>query len=124
MTAGEPSAATKKFQKELNAGTVSFVLLGVLSQADDPLYGYQIAKQLEGGGESVTMMKQGALYPVLRSMEKNGLLESRVEPSLSGPPRRYYEITHAGREALTEWTSIWHDNRRFVDAVLTGNYHV
>ncbi|MBZ0268536.1 PadR family transcriptional regulator [bacterium] len=124
MTANEPSAATRKFQKELNAGAVSLVLLGVMGRAREPLYGYQIAKQLEGGREGVTMMKQGALYPVLRSLEKNGLLESRVEPSSSGPPRRYYEITDAGREALEQWTTIWHHNRRFVDAVLKGNYDV
>ncbi|GJM43748.1 MAG: PadR family transcriptional regulator [Gemmatimonadota bacterium] len=124
MTHPEPSPATRKFQKELNAGTVSFVLLGVLSHATEPLYGYQIAKQLETGSEDVTMMKQGALYPVLRSLEKNGLLASRVEPSLSGPPRRYYEITETGREAFAQWTTIWHHNTRFVDAVLKGSYHV
>jgi PadR family transcriptional regulator PadR len=115
MTETEQSAATKKFQKELNAGTVSLVLLSVLRHADEPLYGYQIAKQLEGGGgEDVTMMKQGALYPVLRALEKNGLLRSRVEPSLSGPPRQAFE----------QWTIIWHRNERFVGAVLKGNYDV
>ena len=124
MTPSEQSAATRKFQKELNAGTVSLVLLGVLSRADEPLYGYQIAKRLEGGQQDVTMMKQGALYPVLRSLEKNALLKSRVEPSRSGPPRRYYEITDAGRTALEQWSTIWHHNRRFVDAVLKGNYDV
>ncbi len=124
MTESEQSAATKKFQKELNAGTVSLVLLSVLGQADEPLYGYQIAKRLEDDGEDVTMMKQGALYPVLRSLQKNGLLQSQVEPSLSGPPRRYYEITDAGREAFEQWTSIWHRNQRFVDAVLKGSYNV
>lgn len=116
--------ATKKFQKELNAGTVSLILLGVLDQVTEPMYGYQIAKQIESGTEDLAMMKQGALYPVLRSLEKNGLLESRVEPSLSGPPRRYYQITDTGRETLKHWTTIWHHNKSFVDAVLKGNYHV
>jgi PadR family transcriptional regulator PadR len=116
--------ANKKFQKELNAGTVALVLLGVLDQARGPLYGYQIAKQIEATGEEVAMMKQGALYPVLRSLERSGLLVSRVEPSLSGPPRRYYEITDAGHDTLKQWTNIWHHNRSFVDAVLRGSYHV
>jgi PadR family transcriptional regulator PadR len=70
------------------------------------------------------MMKQGSLYPVLRSLEKNGLLESRVEPSVSGPPRRYYRITRSGRKTLKEWIDIWDQNKSFVDAVLRGNYHV
>lgn len=114
----------KKFQKELNAGTVALVLLGVLDQAKEPMYGYQIAKQVEAETEDVAMMKQGSLYPVLRSLEKNGLLESRVEPSVSGPPRRYYRITKSGRKTLKEWIDIWDQNKSFVDAVLRGNYHV
>jgi PadR family transcriptional regulator PadR len=114
----------KKFQKELNAGTVALVLLGVLDQAKEPMYGYQIAKQVEAETEDVAMMKQGSLYPVLRSLEKNGLLESRVEPSVSGPPRRYYRITRSGRKTLKEWIDIWDQNKSFVDAVLRGNYHV
>jgi PadR family transcriptional regulator PadR len=65
-------------------------------------------------------MKQGTLYPVLRSLEDNGLLVSSVEPSVSGPPRRYYIITEEGREALLAWTGIWEGTRRFVDAILKG----
>lgn len=66
------------------------------------------------------MMKQGALYPVLRSMEGNGLLESNVEPSVSGPPRRYYHITEAGRHTLQIWEQIWGQTKTFVDTVLKG----
>ena len=80
--------ADKKLQKELNSGTTSLVLLSVLGQAEKPMYGYQITKHIETGRSYVPMMKRGALYPVLRSMEKGGLLESEVEPSVSGPPRR------------------------------------
>jgi len=80
----------KKFQKELSSGTVSLVLLAVLSQSRQPMYGYQIAKRLEETGEGVLAGKQSALYPVLRNLEAAGLLSSEVEPSVSGPPRRYY----------------------------------
>ena len=110
----------RKFQKELNAGTAALVLLRVLDRADSPMYGYQIAKLIETGTGNVPIMKQGALYPVLRSLESGGLLESEVEPSVSGPPRRYYRITDLGRSTLTQWTDIWHQTREFVDAVLKG----
>ena len=89
--------ANKKFQKELNSGTAALVLLSILSQADEPMYGYRIAKLMVADDENVPMMKQGALYPVLRSLESSGLLESHVDPSVSGPPRRYYQITETGR---------------------------
>ena len=111
---------TKKFQKELNAGTSSLVLLSVLSRSKEPMYGYQIAKMLEESGADLPMMKQGTLYPVLRSLEENSLLESKVEPSVSGPPRRYYRITEDGRAALTEWLEIWKQTKKFVDANLKG----
>jgi PadR family transcriptional regulator PadR len=65
-------------------------------------------------------MKQGALYPVLHSLENNGLLESNVEPSVSGPPRRYYEITSHGRETLMTWQGMWKQMKSFVDRAIKG----
>jgi PadR family transcriptional regulator PadR len=116
----DPEALERKFQRELNAGLVSLVLLSVLEQAGGELYGYQMAKQLQQDGGRVALIKQGALYPVLRTLSANGLLASRVEPSLSGPPRRYYQITPAGREVLTRWGGIWRDTRDFVDRFAGG----
>jgi PadR family transcriptional regulator PadR len=116
----EINEAIKKFQKELNGGTSSLVLLSVLDKAKSPMYGYQIAKLIEAKTNDVDIMKQGALYPVLRSLESTGLLESEVEPSVSGPPRRYYKITELGRLTLAKWIEIWHQTREFVDAILKG----
>ena len=98
----EDDVHLKKFQKELSAGTVSLALLAVLARAGEPLYGYLIAKELERVGEGVLSGKQSALYPVLRNLEGAGLLESHVEPSSSGPPRRYYRINERGREVLAQ----------------------
>ncbi|MFH1754727.1 MAG: PadR family transcriptional regulator, partial [Candidatus Latescibacterota bacterium] len=66
------------------------------------------------------MMKQGALYPVLRSLENGGLLASQVEPSVSGPPRRYYRITEIGGRTLVRWAEIWQKTKTFVDNTLKG----
>ncbi|MGD8414089.1 MAG: PadR family transcriptional regulator [Candidatus Latescibacterota bacterium] len=120
----DANSANRKFQKELNAGTVALVLLSVLDRAEEPMYGYQIAKRVDGAGEGVPMMKQGAIYPVLRSLEGAGLLASRVEPSVSGPPRRYYSITGEGRKTLSVWTDIWARTRSFVDRTLKGTSDV
>jgi PadR family transcriptional regulator PadR len=108
----------RKFQKELSAGTVSLVLLAVVAAAREPMYGYQIAKRLEQLGDGVLAGKQSALYPVLRNLEGAGLLESFVEPSSSGPPRRYYRATPIGRIALGEWAAAWRATRNSVDSVL------
>lgn len=111
---------TRKFQKELNAGIASLVLLSVLNNSDEPMYGYQIAKLLDDYSGDASFMKQGALYPVLRSLEGSGLLESKVEPSVSGPPRRYYEITSEGKETLVVWQGVWKQMKSFVDKAIKG----
>jgi PadR family transcriptional regulator len=116
----DSSSVTKKFQKEMNAGIASLVLLNVLHKSSEPMYGYQIAKLLEEYSGDGSFMKQGALYPVLHSLENNGLLASTVEPSVSGPPRRYYEITPEGRETLVIWQDVWKQMKSFVDRSIRG----
>ena len=112
--------ADKKFQKEINSGTTALVLLATMKHSMEQLYGYQIAKQLESDNQDVPIIKQGALYPVLRSLESSGLLESEVEPSVSGPPRKYYKITDEGKDTLVRWSDIWSSTKNFVDSVLEG----
>jgi PadR family transcriptional regulator PadR len=105
----------KKFQKELNGGLVSLVLLAVLARSPEDLYGYEIAKRLAIAQDGAPIFKDGTLYPVLRALSADGLLTSRIVPSYSGPPRRYYRITDSGRAVLAEWKAIWRSTRGFVD---------
>ncbi len=118
---GEQERLSLKFQRELNAGLVGLVLLAILVQAEEDLYGYQIAKRLQEAADGSPPVKQGALYPVLRQLSANGLLASRIVPSYAGPPRRYYRITEAGRATLAEWRSIWRSTRDFVDGFTEAN---
>jgi PadR family transcriptional regulator, regulatory protein PadR len=113
-------AGVRKLQKELSSGTVSLALLALVARAEGPLYGYQIAKELDSFGEGLPV-KQGTLYPVLRSLEAAGLVTSEVEPSVTGPPRRYYSVTGEGHRALTLWRGAWERTKEFVDAVLEGH---
>jgi PadR family transcriptional regulator, regulatory protein PadR len=105
----------RKFQKELNGGLVGLVLLAVLAESDEDLYGYEIAKRLANANEGTSIFKEGTIYPVLRALSAGNLLTSRIVPSYSGPPRRYYRITEQGRAVLAEWKLIWASTRDFVD---------
>jgi len=116
----EESVYTRKFRKELMAGLSSLVLLAVLARAGREMYGYEIAKAVKAEGEGGLIFKQGAIYPVLRSLNQLGLLNSRVEASAFGPPRRYYNITDDGLQALREWQGAWKDMREFVDDALNA----
>jgi PadR family transcriptional regulator PadR len=105
----------QKFRKELNGGLVSLVLLAVLEQSAEDLYGYEIAKRLAAANDGTSIFKEGTIYPVLRALSAGELLTSRIVPSYSGPPRRYYRITDQGRTVLAQWRAIWTETRSFVD---------
>jgi PadR family transcriptional regulator PadR len=108
-----------KFQKDLNAGTLALVLLATLASSDEDLYGYDLSRRLRGiSVEGENPFADGSIYPVLRGLSAAGLLTSRIVPSYSGPPRRYYRITPLGRDALTEWSARWKATRTLVDACL------
>jgi PadR family transcriptional regulator PadR len=117
---GDPAAElqARKFQRELSTGLTALVLLSVLAEADSDLYGYEIARRLSTEAMPSAPFKQGALYPVLRNMSSAGMLTSRVVPSYSGPPRRYYRITPLGRDVLAAWRETWLATRAFVDTVV------
>jgi len=110
----------RKFQKDLNAGLVALVLLAVLDGSTEDLYGYEIAKRLQRANEGDALFKEGTIYPVLRSLSATGMLTSRIVPSYSGPPRRYYRITDEGRAVLKQWSGIWRQTRDFVDRFIEG----
>ena len=114
----DTESANRKFEKELKSGTAALVLLGIMSAAGRPMYGYQITREIETiGGRS--LFRQGALYPVLRSMEKSGILSSEIEPSVSGPPRKYYSITEDGGKILDDWKVTWTSTKELVDQILS-----
>ena len=86
--------------QELRRGVIS---LAVLSQLTEEQYGYSLLKSLTDQGLDVD---QGTLYPLLRRLESQGLLESswRVEGER---PRRYYLLSRLGRQLLPELIAEW-----------------
>lgn len=110
----------KKFRKELHSGIAAMVLLALLERSGTEMYGYQIAKEIGAKAGGASFLKQGAIYPVLRSLHAAGLLSSRLEVSVSGPPRRYYAVSPEGRAALAAWLDAWGELRGFVDQLVSS----
>ncbi|MGJ8682783.1 PadR family transcriptional regulator [Paraglaciecola sp.] len=109
---------TKKFQKELNSGTVSLVLLSILDQANTPLYGYEITKKLQHNKDG----KQGAIYPVLRNLHARNLINCDVKISESGPPRKYFTISILGKRVLQQWLVSWQATQSHVNNIISGSF--
>ena len=89
-----------KLRLELRRG---IVVLAVLSQMASPQYGYSLVQSLAEQGLDV---EEGTLYPLLRRLEKQGLLESEWEVGETRP-RKYYQISKQGRKVLDTLTGDW-----------------
>jgi DNA-binding PadR family transcriptional regulator len=92
-----------KLMQELRRGTIT---IGALSQLYEPQYGYSLVTTLKKKGIQV---EPGTLYPLLRRLEKQGLLESKWDTNMSRP-RKYYLLSDSGKEVLDllreEWQKI------------------
>lgn len=69
------------------------VVLAVLSQVETPQYGYSLIQRLGAQGLAI---EEGTLYPLLRRLEKQGLLVSEWEVGGEARPRKYYRISERG----------------------------
>lgn len=70
---------------------------------DGPRHGYDLIAAMGRFGLDPQLLDSGLIYRALRAMEANGWVVSRWALGESGPPRRLYELTPAGREALALW---------------------
>jgi PadR family transcriptional regulator, regulatory protein PadR len=91
--------------KELAGAATSMIILSVLAR--EPNYGYEIVKRANKLSGSVFSWQEGTVYPVLRKLEKEGLLTSDWQETGKGQQRKYYCITAAGREALSSGRKEW-----------------
>ena len=94
----------------MRRGTLQYCVLSLL--ADEERYGFDLVRGLAELDGMVT--SEGTIYPLLSRLRRDGLVESNWQESPSGPPRRYYRLTTAGRAALDAFRLEW---RRFRDAV-------
>ena len=108
---GKPEEPMDSLSSELRRGTL---VLCVLSQLKERQYGYSLSQRLAEKGMEV---EQGTLYPLLRRLEKQGLLDSdRVLEEAR--PRRYYALSERGRATLRELTGEWYGMVNVMDNML------
>ena len=90
-------------QTQLLKGVLELAVLAVISQGET--YGYEILSTLENAG--LDGVGDASVYGTLRRLEQAGHLSSRLEASDSGPARKYYSVTAAGRRQLSSATETW-----------------
>jgi DNA-binding PadR family transcriptional regulator len=89
-----------KYEQDLRKGVL---VLAVLSQLRTAQYGYSLRQALAGRGMPI---EEGTLYPLLRRLESQGLLDSQWQAE-NGPPRRYYSLSAQGTLLFSELTTSW-----------------
>ena len=100
------------YGRELLKGSTDSLLLCLLSS--QPMYGYQIIKELRMKSQGYFQFKEGTLYPALHRMERDGLIKGRWQKLPGGQERRYYSITEKGQNTFSERSAAW---RGFAEAV-------
>jgi PadR family transcriptional regulator PadR len=94
-------------RQDLLKGNIDTLLLSLVNQ--QPMYGYQIMRELDGRSQGYFKFKEGTLYPALHRLEKAGLLQGNWQTIASGRQRRYYSITEKGCRILAQQTEQWQD---------------
>lgn|SRR5690625_188863 len=103
----------ENLQQELRRGVIT---LATLSQLSDPQYGYSLVTTLKEKGLSV---EAGTLYPLLRRLEKQGLLKSEWDTTETRP-RKYYYLSDIGKVVLTLLRDEWEQIVRSLDSLMKG----
>ncbi len=97
-------------RQQMRKGTTTVVILKLLVDTDEPMYGYQIIRHLEKRSGGYFEFGQGLIYPRLHQMEREGLLRSEWQGKPGTRRRKVYTVTEAGRRRLKEELAQW---RRF-----------
>jgi PadR family transcriptional regulator, regulatory protein PadR len=97
---------------QLKKGALDLCVLALLARGDS--YAYEIASRLA----DAIGMGEGTIYPLMRRMQGDGLVETYLVESSSGPSRKYYRLTDAGRRTLAAQKLAWTNFAGAVGAIL------
>lgn len=103
-------------RRELLKGNTDALLLSLLK--DQPMYGYQIIKELDKRSQGYFRFREGTLYPALHRLEAAGLIKGSWEKLPSGKERRYYRLTARGVELLERKLAEWRGFSLAVDLIM------
>jgi PadR family transcriptional regulator PadR len=95
--------ASEKWEVQLRKGCLELAILAALWNGK--LYGLEILRHLENGSDLI--VSEGTVYPLLSRLKALGLLQSEWVESDGGHPRKYYQLTAAGKQRALEMARVW-----------------
>jgi PadR family transcriptional regulator PadR len=103
MLAGMNDRFLENWATQLRKGMLELCILNTISGRS--LYGYDIVRRLRAIDGLV--ISEGTIYPILSRLKREGFVQTTFRESTEGPPRKYYELTDPGREALDKMNDCW-----------------
>jgi PadR family transcriptional regulator PadR len=97
-------------------GVIELCVLSLIAQA--PRYGYQLATALAELGKPLAA-SEGTLYPLLRRLQREGLVEATWQESRDGPPRKYYHLSPGGQRLLGTQLAEWDELTQAIHTLRT-----
>lgn len=94
-----------KIEKSLLSGSTPMLVLALLKDGDK--YGYEMVSELARRSNNTFLLKEGTLYPLLHTLEKNHWIKSYAKTAENGRERKYYSLTNEGRIYLEYKTQEW-----------------
>ncbi len=104
---------TENAKAQMRKGVLELCILALLHEG--PAYAPDLMERLK---TSELMVVEGTLYPLLTRMKNSGLLTYKWEESKSGPPRKYYSLTEAGRLTYNDLKQGWNELVRSIEQIL------
>lgn len=110
------ASTVESHHAQLLKGVLDMCVLASIVQ--EPSYGYALVQKLNDHG--VAVPNEGSIYLVLKRLAERGRIEATLVESESGPARKVYAATEAGRDVLTAWEADWQGVRAGVESILAS----
>lgn len=106
-----------KYERQMKKGVLDMLVLKLLES--EAKYGYQIIQEMKEKSEDIFMLKDGTLYPILYRLEDEGLVISKWSEAVGKHvPRKYYEITEAGKSTLKSIEELWKSISKGINQIM------
>ena len=99
------------WKAQLRKGAAEFAVLSLLGRKE--MYGIELLDALSG--TEGLGISDGTIYPLLKRLQLEGRIQARWEPSVTGPPRKYYSLTVEGKLAMSAMSRAWAEFRLQLD---------
>ncbi|MEM8968372.1 MAG: PadR family transcriptional regulator [Bacteroidota bacterium] len=103
-------------QVQMRKGILEYCILHIISRGE--VYASDMLEELTS---AKIMVVEGTLYPLLTRLRKAGLVDYQWVESTSGPPRKYYTLTQAGQDFLTQLKTTWEELVKSTNQITTNN---